>query len=486
MDSKESLSNASPNTSQPTGWESVAEMADKPTTFEQAIKDGEEKMIALDEKYTYYYTTELGTRSLRPSDFKNTFNFFKTRCHEKSAECINAAVERAIKLAEEDDPEIGVIRHSGRAGISSTRWPLDSIGKFGTGEYILETLGSRSTPENIGRLQLIMKSIPSTDYAKYETTRIDATRIENKVIVGRSFIHDCAPEAHKLIKAMVEYYDAKNDPELLEKKEKELADTLQELRTKYGAGYKEKHENLIFDLENYDEPAGKYNSTVGSDKKTSDEAYNGNKGEERAIDVLRRLEKNMEPTPIEAPKTKIPELNDAFDKLGQVPINEQTGELRIELKDLKDILNIINTYLIENRGKRTLYPSTIAAVTYIDKLSATVLKNLSKEEWQEIAFDPTFKEMLRFSQLTMSGEYDQDNFETYYSYLIKKAGKAFGEDEVDDEAVSKAFGIVQSQTLKNTEAVAKSFSNEQGREYLASAVWSGNLTHELIGLSEKY
>ena len=478
MNNKESTPNTTPSAPQSDGWESVAEMADKQVLFKQAVEEGKAKMFALDRQYP-------------TTDFEQTFNGFQIRCHEKSADCINTVVERVSRLAEADDPEIGVIRHCGRASITGGRWSKDSIGKFGTGEYVFETLGSRSTPENIGRLQLIMRTIPSSDYARYESTRIDAERIEGTVIHGRSFIHDYAPEAYKLIEAMIDYYNSKDDPNLLAQKKKNLMDTLLSLRTKYGAGYKDNHEDYMFNLDSYDNPpageyARKYRSAVGSDKELSDTVYNGDKGDINVIDILRNLKKNMEPVPLEAPKTKIPELNAAFEKLGQVPINEQTGEMYIELKDLSNVLNVINKHLIENQGKRTLYPTTIAAIAYIDKLSTAVLKNLSKKDWQEIAFDPTFKEMLRFSQLTMSKEYKPKVFEAFYSNVIKKAGEAFGEDSVDDESISGAFKIVQNQTLKNVQAIAASFSHEEGREYLASAVWSGNLAHELIGLSGKY
>ena len=480
MNSKESILNTTPNNPQPTGWENVAEMADKSASFEQATMEGRAKMRALDEKY----------RKNSKSDFRMCFEGFQARCHEKSAECINAAVERTSTLAEEDDPEISVIRHCGRASITGGRYTRDSIGKFGTGEYILETLGSRSTPENIGRLQLIMRTIPSSNYARYESTRIDAERIEGTVIHGRSFIHDCAPEAHRLIEAMIDYHDSKDNPELLEQKKKDLMDTLLELRSKYGAGYKDDHENYMFNLDRYDSSptninGRKYGSSVGSDKELSDTVYNGDRGDINVIDILRNLKKNMEPVPLEAPKTKIPELNEAFERLGQIPVDERTGELQIELSDLKDVLNAMNKHLIENQGKRTLFPSTITAVAFTDRLSATVLRSLPKKDWQEIAFDPTFKEMLRFAQLTMSGEYNDDEFESFYSGFTKKAGEAFKEDGIDSEVVSEAFKLVQSRSLKNAQTVASSFSHEPGQEYLASAVWSGNLTHELIGLPEK-
>ena len=117
---------------------------------------------------------------------------------------------------------------------------------------------------------------------------------------------------------------------------------------------------------------------------------------------------------------------------------------------------------------------------------AAALKNLSEKEWQEISFDPEFKEALRFSQLTTSGGYSEKEFERVYYRFTRKASEAFEEDGVDNKKISEALGIIQSQVLVNTKAVADRFSDNPHLKYLAYAVWSGNLTHELIGLRERY
>lgn len=453
--------NKQPDTNQEqTGWESVAELAnDEHANFENACKSGKEQMRLLEEKHV-------------GSAFSQTFGGFIKTCREQSADFINTVVERVMQLSEKDDSEINVLMNTRRAGISGGRW--GSRGEMGTGEYIFETLGSKCSPVNIGRLTTIMKTIPSSDYARYENMRMDAYRIENVVIKGRSFIHDCAPEAYKLIGAMVDYYDAKGDEELVKEKQSELSELLSRLRAEHGAGYTDPHEDYIFDLANYDKPANAFNGDpvgIGGSKETeAEQIYDGDKNEIKAIDVLRRLKKNMEPIPFDAPHTKIPELNDAFAKLGQIPINSQTGELQVSISDLSEILKIINQHLIENQGQRTLYASTISAIAYIDKLSTAALKNLSEKDWQSLAFDPTFKEMLRFSQLTMSDGYSETDFERMYSNYIHKAGEAFNEDQVDNERISEAFGLLQSQILKNARAVAGEFSDNQNLQYLANAV----------------
>jgi hypothetical protein len=192
----------------------------------------------------------------------------------------------------------------------------------------------------------------------------------------------------------------------------------------------------------------------------------------------------MEPVPLTAPTTKIPELNEAFEKLGAVPVDERTGEMRVSLEELKDVLTVMNGHLMENQGQRTLFPSTIAAVAYIDKLASVAARNMSKKDWEEAAFDPTFKEVLRFAQLTMSGGYSETDFEKFHTEFKRQAGEAFGEDGVDDEQIAEAYRTVCKRVTENAAAVAREFSDNPRLQYLANAVWSGNLTHELIGLAD--
>ena len=442
--------------------------------FEKACVEGKEKMKLLEKEYYY-------------SDYHQSFNSFIYTCKEKSEDCINTAVNRVINLSNTNDPEVSVLMNSGRAGIGGGRWGTN--GEMGTGEYIYEVLGSKCSPLNIGRLVTIMKTIPSSDYIRYENMRMDAYRIEHVVIDGRSFLHDCAPEAYKLIRAMVEYYDAKDDNDNFPQKRDALQEIFFRLRNEHKAGYTDRHEKYIFDLDNYEKPAREYRGDViGLSKDNTrinqEQIYNGDKGEVKTIDILRRLEKNMEPIPLNAPHTKIPELNEAFNRLGQVPIDEK-GEIKISLDDLSDIMKIINKHLIDNQGERTLYPSTISSIAYIDKLSTVAIRHLSKKELQEIAYDPTFKEIIRFSQLTMSKSYNEKDFENFYSTFRHKIGESFGFDYIDEDKISEAYKILATHILKNAEAVAESFSDNENLTYLSEAVWSGNLTHELIGLGER-
>ena len=463
---------------QETGWEEVASLANNEpieTTPEEAYKTKYEELKTFQANHHY--------RSL-----DTTFRvFYRNGCLDKTPSFVNAAADRMMQLLQNNSPEVELLSKSGRPGFAGTReaTPPDKF-RIGTGEYIFDVLGAECSPKHIGWLATVMKTIPSSEYAKFENMRIDAYRIEQVVIGHRNFIHDNTPGAYSLIKAMVDYYDSKDDTKLCEQKRKELSELFATLKTTNRTYTYSNHDKYIFDLDNYDKPANDYEGDRIDRSPEHELVYDGDKTNLKAIDILRRLEKNMAPVPLEVPKTTIPELNKALHELGQVPINEKTGEMRIPFKDISNVLSAINSYLVNNQKKRVLLPSTITAIVYVDRLCAASLRSPTRKDHQEIIFDPTFKELLRFSQLTMGDKYSEKEFEQYYSKILHQASEAFGEDSIDNDATSEAFGIIQTQTLRNTKAVADQFSQYTHTEYLTKAIWSGNLTHELIELKELY
>ncbi len=414
-----------------------------------------------------------------------------TKCSNPSVEFINAVGNKIKSMSSPDgkvDPEIEVATLTESGIISSwSKYLIDSKYKYGPGDYTFECLGLEQTPYQIARLVNIMKTIPSSDFAKFENMRTDAKRIQHIVIDGRSFIHDSAPEAHTLLSKMVEYYDSQQDgKEAVATKRQELADTLQRLRKQYRSGYKEPHEKYMFDLANYDKNSSPYDADgIGIKREVSDPLYDGDKGEVKAIDILRRLVAETEPVPLTPPKTKDESLNQAFERLGNISYNQKTGIMYIHIEDLKDIMSEINRVLKNGQGKREMYPSTISAVAFVDLLSTHALKNLSERDWQEIAFDPTFKEIVRFSQMTSSVQYSENEFESFYNGLLHSVSKAYGDDQVDNNIVAEGYKTISKRIVNNQEAVAKKFSKTKGLESMVDALWSGNLAHELIGLYDR-
>lgn len=366
--------------------------------------------------------------------------------------------ENVIPLIESKDPEVETLIQGGN--IFGT-----GDGEYGIGDYIEECLATRVNPKNIDWLIRLYHEIPTSDFAKFEQNRKDALRIEGSIIGAHDFIHDERPNTHEILKTIEEYYDSRND-EIAHKAAAEKLIKFEE----------EKHFHLtpnVFDDEAYDRPI-KYMADYQHGKE--------GRPDERAIDILRRLVKNTAPDLLNAPKTKDEVLNQLFKDINP-RINEETGKIDLDIEEVAPAVVRINQLLEENQNTLGLFPSTISAVAYLDKMSAYALRGLSKKQAQEIVFDPNFKEIVRFSQLTSSDGYDKPKFESQYNKILKEASTAYGENGVDDSKISEALKDLSQMILKNADALAKVYK-EEGKNQSGS-IWSGNLSHELIGLFEK-
>ena len=91
---------------------------------------------------------------------------------------------------------------------------------------------------------------------------------------------------------------------------------------------------------------------------------------------------------------------------------------------------------MQNKNKQGIRPSIIAAIAFLDKMSAYALRGLERKDLEELPFDSGFKEMVRFSQLTSSTEYDEKSFEDEYRQMVDKISEAYGEDYVNSQNVT--------------------------------------------------
>ena len=128
---------------------------------------------------------------------------------------------------------------------------------------------------------------------------------------------------------------------------------------------------------------------------------------------------------------------------------------------------------------------TISAVAFLDKMSAYALRNADKKDLQELPFDPKFKEMVRFSQLTSSLEYNETNFENNYRQIVDKFSEAYGDDGVDSSKIVEGYQVLNQQILKNMQGLSKNYASKSVTERFSDAVLSGNLSDELIGLFDR-
>lgn len=339
-------------------------------------------------------------------------------------------------------------------------------GEYGIADFDEECFLSSFRPAEIDKLVRIYHEIPTSDFARFEQNRKDAFRLQETIIGGRDFIHDERVGTHEILKAMKDYYEHRDREDAREYRSK-----LEKLEEKYHFGVLPN----ALDLEAYEKPIRKM--ADHSKAKLGDP-------DERAIDILNRLVENTAPDSLEVPQTKNERLNKLMKGINPI-VNEETGEVKVELKDVVLAISEMNTLIRENYGKQGISPSIISAVAYLDKMAGYALKNCSKKELPELLFDSGFKEVVRFSQLTSSIDYSDAGFEAKYNRLVRAASEAYGMDEAGKEEAKDALRQLSQWITKNASDLGKKYNKKQTTKRYSEAVWSGNLSDELINLFER-
>lgn len=407
------------------------------------------------------YINELTADKEKISKYDTKFDYLTryARMHGINEETVSGFKNIIFPLMERGDTEVDAISQSGNAyGMKP--------GLYGIADYAEECLLSTFNPKNIDKLIRIYHEIPTSNYKKFEQNRKDAARLQGTIIGGRDFIHDERPGTNEVLAAIKDYYDNHSSEHVSDYKQR-----LEELEQKYHFGILPH----AFDIEAYEKPieymADSNSAEIGNPNET-------------ALDILKRLIENTKPDLLHAPETKDAELNKLMAEISPI-INEQTGEVNVDLDKVGAAVAKTNEILLQDQGKQGIFPSMISAIAFLDKMSAYALRNEDKKDLQELPFDPNFKEIVRFSQLTSSMEYNENNFENKYRQIVDKFNEAYGDDGVDSSKIIEGYRILSEQILKNVQGLSKNYAEKSTTARFSDAVWSGNLSDELIGLFDK-
>ena len=407
------------------------------------------------------YANELLGDEEKITEYNTRFDVIAryVRNHGVDEKTINGFRDVIFPLLEQKDSEVSAILYGGNAyGVVE--------GQYGIADYTEECLLSTYDPGDIDKLIRIYHEIPTSDYKKFEQNRKDASRLQETIIGGKDFIHDECVGVNEVLSAIKDYYDNRNSEDSKKYKQK-----LEKLEEKYHFGVLPNALNF----EKYEQPIEYMPKHSVADAGSPDE---------RAIDILNRLVENTRPNLIQAPVTKYPELNNLMN--GIVPlINEQTGEVRVDINEVGAAVTAINELILKNRDKQGIYPSTISAIAFLDKMSTYALRGVKSKEAKELVFDPDFKEIVRFSQLTSSVGYNENDFEKKYNQVLRKVSEAYTEDNIDDSVVAEGYRILSQNILQNMQSLGKKYASKSTTKRFSEAIWSGNLSDELIGLFQR-
>ncbi|MBR5418863.1 hypothetical protein IK110_01260 [Candidatus Saccharibacteria bacterium] len=395
--------------------------------------------------------------SERPDDFEVLFHYVEH--HGIDEKTVKGFKDIIFPLVRQGEPEVEAI-----ATMGNTYGIIE--GYYGIADYTEECLLSEYNPKDINKLLCIYHEMPTSDFRKFEQNRKDASRLQGTIIGGRDFIHDERAGVNEVLSAIKDYYDHRESEDVESYKQK-----LESLENKYRFGVLPN----AFKLEEYEKPVEYMANQNAAEKGDPNE---------RAIDILNRLVENTRPSLLEAPETKYPELNELMSQISPL-VNEQTGEVRIDVSEVGAAIAKMNEILLEKRNEQGIMPSTISAIAFLDKMSAYALRNASAKEIRELAFDPNFKEILRFSQLTSSTEYDERSFENKCQQIVDKVSEAYGDDGVDTSIIADGYKLLSQNILGNMQALGKTYTSKKTTARFRDAIWSGNLSDELIGLFQK-
>ncbi len=425
----------------------------------QGISKNEDSGKLFNDYMNYYDELVESGNKITKYDTKSQVLSRYVRGHGIKPSTIKGFKDIVFPLMEQKDDEVLPIIEGGNAYGTT-------IGMYGIADYTEECLLSSYNPGEIDRLIRIYHEIPTSDYKKFEQNRKDAARLQGTIIGGRDFIPDERPGTNEMLAAIKDYYNHRNSDDSANYKFR-----LAELEDKYHFGVLPN----AFNVEAYEKPI-EYMSEYNR-------AEEGNK-DETALDILNRLIENTRPNLLEAPKTKNEELNKLMENISPT-MNERTGEVLVDFDKVGTAVAKINEILLQNKGKQGIYPSTVSAIAFLDKMSAHALRNASRKDLQELPFDPKFKEMVRFSQLTSSIEYNENDFENKYQQIVDKFSEAYGDDDVDSLKIVEGYQVLSQQILKNVQGLSKNYASRSATARFSDAVWSGNLSDELIGLFDK-
>lgn len=321
-------------------------------------------------------------------------------------------------------------------------------GNFGVADFICHCYAQPITPENISELLIASREAPTTSLSRFEQNRKDALSLRAQFGALRDYIHDQRPGVHTLISLMVAYYDAPQT-----EKDK-IASQIKQETAKTGGYLAGERTDMILELSRYDQDI--------------EEDFQGQQKTVKAIDVLRRVAKNTEPVDEAAPTTSHAEINDALKVIDR---RELLGKVDIEQASLVEAIKVFCDFLESKMGEKTvgIEPSTILALSWLERRVFEFLQNMSFEKQMGAYKTDWFEQIMRFSELTSS------------PVMFDKQGFTDFIEELRQKSPHEAYRFIGQRVISNVSELTKNYKGKPG-EYRMGALWSGNVTHELIGL----
>jgi hypothetical protein len=366
--------------------------------------------------------------------------------------------QNLFPLVTANDPEIAPLTRDGNS------WPMH-YGQFGITDYTIHCFVSPVRPQNLDELIHAYREIPTSDLAKFEQNRRDASTIQNTIIAGRDFIHDERPGVNDLLSKMLAFYQAKNNPDELPSRRQDLQNALDQRLASGDSGYYTwMNDGRAFNFDNYEKHVK--NSFSGQDEQVSS--------------ILKRLVKNTTPDTLEKPATTDEGLNALINQLEVLAIGD---EVVVSWAQLGELLTYINQDLLRRQQEHAvgLRPSLVKAISYAEKMATYAIRQIDAKNWLELPYDPVFKEIVKFRDLISSADdFSERDFEAFW----QKFASLPMETAEDPSQTSQNYRLLAEHILKQLYQLAGKYGANQNTKFRVASLWSGNLNHELLYLTE--
>ena len=273
-------------------------------------------------------------------------------------------------------------------GAQSNKWGCGrgkGIAKgVGAATYAYKCYATDITPRGVNDLVQMSYETLAGDFKNFESIRKDALLLNSWF--PRDPIHDSAPGVNDILTKMVAYYDAAPKD-----KESALSDLKKASEKMPFWGDK------IYHLDKYDEINPRSN--------------------EKNIDILRRINRDMSQNNNEAPLTENARLNELAQKVGQREAPFMFDVMPLVVAVNKEILSAMDK---EQTG---FSPEMVNLIAWTDRKLAQSLNDMDFERQMGFYKSDDCKEVLKFSELVHSPKekFDAKEFEDFYQNKVKNA-----------------------------------------------------------------
>lgn len=328
--------------------------------------------------------------------------------------------------------------------------------------FDFDCLTAKVSPQNINKLLMQRRELPTSDTNRLEQNRVDALAIEHVVIPDHTFIHHEHPLTNDLLAAMVEYYDNR-DSERAENARRKLEEIAKEC-PKGGYG---RLDNYIYDYKNYEK---RVQGEVKDDNAASRNYDNV------AIDILRRLAQNTKPDLMEIPQVEDAEWLELMSEAG-IRLNPENGRMQVDWRGTGKLAKYVNDWLLERQGEYGLDPLKLNAIAFTERAATYALRGVSEKERRELPYDENFKEFVKLQELT--GSYDKFNPEEFERFW-----RGFQDVSMDDDQELKEhYWRLIERELKQAGKLQKKYE-AKGMKDAGMILQSDNLLHEIVMLMD--